>query len=346
MRENEKHISTKKVYTVILIGALFTTGITASGKVYVQKSEKQPLSLVDLEPSIPLEVPALKDVEEISTQYPLMADGTQHNLYGAFNDPDRACAAIEEKIAPLLQAVRREKRLPPLTPATVERYHAAVLEYWQQQIDSGESAILSQYSDRYFSWECFKQIFDSYKENEEIVKIAFGEEKVDQYAEAATTMEVDATVLDKIGMLLPYTTPLAIETEQTLRLMQNAEVMTIVNGFDVDKGTLYARKYATSPNTGSYYYFSHGDCTNFVSQILENGGVAQQVYASISQGWWHKVTNHTHTPPRGRRQAHTRAIWGAGIPPRIFVLFPIRCKKVISSQRTAPERVPMDIWGM
>lgn len=168
-------------------------------------------------------------------------------------------------------------------------------EYWQQQIDSGESAILSQYSDQYFSWECFKQIFDSYKENEEIVKIAFGEEKVDQYAGAATTMEVDATVLDKIGMLLPYTTPLAIETEQTLWLMQNAEAMTIVNGFDVDKGTLYARKYATSPNTGSYYFFSNGDCTNFVSQILENGGVAQQVYASISQGWWHIVTNKKHT---------------------------------------------------
>ncbi len=31
------------------------------------------------------------------------------------------------------------------------------------------------------------------------------------------------------------------------------------------------------------------DCTNFMSQILEAGGLPQEVTNSISTGWWHKV---------------------------------------------------------
>lgn len=206
---------------------------------------------------------------------------------------------------------------------------------------------MNQYSDQYFSWECFKQIFDSYKENDEIVRSAFGREKVEKYTETTSAMEVDAQVLDKIGMLLPYTTPLAIQTEQTLRLMQNAEVMTIVNGFDVDKGTLYARKYATSPNTGSYYYFSHGDCTNFVSQILENGGVAQQVYASISQGWWHKVTNKKHTHSTSWTSASTFPRYmGRGYSTKDFRAFSYKVQEGDFIAKDSTERVPIDIWGM
>ena len=50
----------------------------------------------------------------------------------------------------------------------------------------------------------------------------------------------------------------------------------------------YASAHATSPNTPDYYYFSHGDCINFVSQILEASGVSQDVYDSVYSGWWHK----------------------------------------------------------
>lgn len=50
----------------------------------MQKSEKLPLSLVALEQPRPLEVPALEDVDEISTKYAIMVDGKQNNLYCTF----------------------------------------------------------------------------------------------------------------------------------------------------------------------------------------------------------------------------------------------------------------------
>jgi hypothetical protein len=37
----------------------------------------------------------------------------------------------------------------------------------------------------------------------------------------------------------------------------------------------YAEQYAENPNTTEYPYYSDGDCANFVSQVLENGGMAE-----------------------------------------------------------------------
>lgn len=59
-------------------------------------------------------------------------------------------------------------------------------------------------------------------------------------------------------------------------------------GIDLDAAIAYATKYATSPNKKEYKYFDGGDCTNFVSQILEAGGIEQEEYDDKNSGWWHK----------------------------------------------------------
>ena len=46
-------------------------------------------------------------------------------------------------------------------------------------------------------------------------------------------------------------------------------------------------KHATDYNYLEYGYLGTRDCTNFVSQILENGGVEQDVNDSVYSGWWH-----------------------------------------------------------
>ena len=72
---------------------------------------------------------------------------------------------------------------------------------------------------------------------------------------------------------------------------------------DINKAIAYAEKHAVNYADQSYYrYFMFRDCTNFVSQILEAGGVKQNVYNSKSRAWWHKreflaegVVAHTHS---------------------------------------------------
>lgn len=69
----------------------------------------------------------------------------------------------------------------------------------------------------------------------------------------------------------------------------------------------YAIAYAINENSAGYGYFSKADCTNFASQILFKGGVAQNVYTSTSSGWWHKKVNSTHTHSVSWIQARTFA---------------------------------------
>lgn len=68
----------------------------------------------------------------------------------------------------------------------------------------------------------------------------------------------------------------------------------------------YAEKYATNPNTGSYYYFRNGDCANFVSQILEAGGIKQEIYSETWKGWWH-TTGNLHIPFISSEHKHSEA---------------------------------------
>lgn len=246
------------------------------------------VELVTFDSGIPFSVPSLKGVNTISTKQALLIDGTQNNLYCTFDDPYLACEDMDTKISGLLNNVRLQFNLPNLTPSTVEHYNEKINEYWQDLIDNREEDILGDYSDDYFSWVCFKQIFDSYKENNEIISNSIGNVKTRGVANQSQTVVINDSVLQKVGMLLPYTTPLAIQIDQQTQLQKQIRAKTTVNGFNVENGTAYAKKYATSPNKDGYEYFKDGDCTNFISQILENGGIKQVVYDDENLGWWHK----------------------------------------------------------
>lgn len=56
---------------------------------------------------------------------------------------------------------------------------------------------------------------------------------------------------------------------------------------NVSKATAYAKKWAWSNNTNEYKDLGDYDCTNFVSQILEAGGIKQHQTLSEKTGWWH-----------------------------------------------------------
>lgn len=67
-----------------------------------------------------------------------------------------------------------------------------------------------------------------------------------------------------------------------------------VFAYNGEKAASYANSYATSPNK-YYRYFENGDCTNFVSQCLKNGGLSMSNTSNKSLGinnesnaWYHQ----------------------------------------------------------
>lgn len=89
---------------------------------------------------------------------------------------------------------------------------------------------------------------------------------------------------------------LSNDNNKELDMFASYATTTRSESFNAYKGSQYAQDWATSRNTNYYYSFSRGDCANFMSQILEAGGVKQIVYNDASKGWWHKRTE-THLGP-------------------------------------------------
>lgn len=86
----------------------------------------------------------------------------------------------------------------------------------------------------------------------------------------------------ELGLLFPYYAPVAKLVESIITPIQMKATINIQPAVN------YAIAHATNRNTPTYYSFRNGDCTNFVSQILEASGVSQVVYSSEHSGWWHK----------------------------------------------------------
>lgn len=60
---------------------------------------------------------------------------------------------------------------------------------------------------------------------------------------------------------------------------------------NINNAIHYAVTYGWKPNFNNYtYFYRGGDCANFVSQILEAGGLPQTYTNNVEEGWWH--TNH------------------------------------------------------
>ena len=124
--------------------------------------------------------------------------------------------------------------------------------------------------------------FDIYENTDQNVEIRdLYEASIDPRA----PMEIDdEDVLAEIDLLTPYTSQKLVETD-------DREAKQTI-GINLTNAVTYAENNASGYNTPTYDKFSNGDCTNFVSQILEAGGVKQEVYSSENKGWWHKATSH------------------------------------------------------
>lgn len=84
---------------------------------------------------------------------------------------------------------------------------------------------------------------------------------------------LDTVSKEKIDML---------QKQKEMRIMERSTLIP-----NKEAAISYAIRHAENPNP-NYRYFHRGDCTNFVSQIMEAGGRAQEPYYSHHLSyWWH-----------------------------------------------------------
>lgn len=201
-------------------------------------------------------------------------DNEALNKYEALN-------YINEKCFNFIELISKKYELDELNDTTWEDYYT-YLFYEMEEIDYDNESLC----DEMYELLKFFDIYENYAKNEDII------EELNAACNNVALFNSSAKIEEEFKSILPY----KYETKNTM----NVNIQSVRNSFDLDLGLQYAEKYAKKPNTDNYY-FRHGDCANFASQILEASGYEQVKYSDVNLGWWHlKKTNigivsHTHS---------------------------------------------------
>lgn len=227
--------------------------------------------------------------------------GVNEKLYIEFSEPENAIDKIYDSQSDFINNISEHCNIEKLNCDNWENFRSAFYKYVDEKG-------ITDSSDEYKDLVSFFDIYENKDKNDRI--ISFVRENNLSMSFPTSLLSVNNTnniIYDELYEMLPYTSNLVQSKNNEIlysyKVNSNSGIMplAIVKSFDTTKGIAYAEKHATNRNTPTYYSFSNGDCANFTSQILENGGVKQTVYDNVSQGWWHKtskvlgITKHTHS---------------------------------------------------
>ena len=181
------------------------------------------------------------------------------SLFCEFEEPDEILEEVNDKYEDYLIFLKENYNLPEIiSNDNSNTYYESLLALKDTLIDDIEYNELIQFLKIYRYSDINNEIENSINELNNL-----------------TSMEDIMSKKNEINLLLPmYSQKLMVITPYKA-----------TNGMNVSKAVDYAAKYATSPND-AYDYYPGADCTNFVSQILDNSGVSQIIGLGQNFGWW------------------------------------------------------------
>mgnify|MGYP001168572627 FL=1 len=269
-------------------------------------------------------VSSTEKVESIKTEFGQMFKfddsrtislrGITNKMFIEFDSQEDALYKIKNRCSDILDKIKGQYNLDDLSEANWQDYYEGLYSIID---DAGDILDISETD---YEYRFLRAFFDIYENK-------FKNDKVDELS----SVDLSSRVIDNgeekiasevIANNLPYQSNFSKEYFEKLnvyedyisdsdKIIEEKNNLELRVAIDVESAVSYASAHATSPNTPDYYYFSHGDCTNFVSQILEASGVSQDVYDSVYSGWWHKYNpnawGNKHTYSRSWTKADTFA---------------------------------------
>lgn len=221
-------------------------------------------------------------------------NGTQSTTYKHFSSQANALKSVIQACPDVLRLIQIYNRLEPLSDANWQEYQDGMLamldiedEYFRLSEQDPQFDVLRRFFDIYENADCNAR-----------VNSVLEEKGYDPY----TQEEI-------LALNLPEASAFSREYFQGLSMKNHAIGMMRSYAtkpcMDEDAAVAYAVKHALNPNYAQYRYYG-ADCTNFISQIVEAGGVKQDVYTDENKGWWHTYSSFSgHQSSRSWRLADT-----------------------------------------
>jgi len=216
----------------------------------------------------------LDGVSNIIIKDHITVDGKEAPLYRVFENQDKAISDIKIKLSDFLSKIVLSYALNPISDENWKEYREKACQY----ISEHDDVIEGSYD--YIALNNFFDIYENVSENQNILDYVTA--KRDSLKLQVRTLTSDDTTL---MAMLPYNSDVVQKFNE--KALNNSS-MAVTAAYDKYAAITYAAQYAVNGNDAGYGVPNGGDCTNFTSQILEAGGVPQQVYDSESMGWWHK----------------------------------------------------------
>ena len=194
----------------------------------------------------------------------------KYSTFPQFEDAIVANDNIHKMCNTIISDMAKEYDLLPFSVGTWSDYYSAIAkyedyvdrQYYKGEIDNNEFIEKESEIDTIYN---YFDIAENELENKRIVAICKTLNN--------RVIDSDMTIwgLEQLELALPYS-----ESINNIKLTAdgNEEITAVGNNkFDVDLGVTYAKKYGAAPNQYDYGFCDSGDCTNFTSQIKNNGGV-------------------------------------------------------------------------
>lgn len=202
----------------------------------------------------------------IAKRESVLLEGKRNLLYKQFKNQNEALTIFKDEHNKFLKFIKEKFNLKELSEKNWKEYYTLI-----RSKDFSEFKKEKIYSGKFFD------IFENKYKNDVIkskVKSLKENKSFDEYDEELTyLMPSNSEYSNKYhesNIELDKRTEEILESTNIKPLsMLRAAPTNLTNQ---RAAIAYAKKYATSPNKSKYYYFSRGDCANFVSQIFEAGG--------------------------------------------------------------------------
>lgn len=221
----------------------------------------------------------LADIGTVSIKYSIIIDQEQNNLYPTFDNSEAALQNFKIFNAELLNEIKTIYGLEELSNETWFDYKNCFYKYLnnpsklKEYTEGNEDVIL---------FNIFMDYYENESDNAQIIEYLSNK--------TADQLKSDGNFV----ALMPYTTPIVSAYQKAFKNSQikgklGCSVMRLDDS--TTKAVAYAYQYASNRNYDNYQSFA-SDCTNFVSQILEASGRAQD---SV---WWHTksaLLSHRHS---------------------------------------------------
>lgn len=220
-------------------------------------------------------------------------NGQEVELYPEFVNNEEALKSFKEKYQTELLFIQEKLELEDLTLVNWKEYNDIIIQL-PDLIEEIPENILINLTDM----EIFFDIYENSYKNLEVLEFC-NKTIANNYRTfyVDKNFNIDKDKIEDLNILLPYTSEIntynkkSKSSHEDVQKHYNIEPFTTI-GINKTAAINYATNYATSRNTSYYASFS-SDCTNFVSQILENGGISQVISSSENSGWWHKKVTDT-----------------------------------------------------